>query len=216
MENIEVPDFHPPEMPRHTRQIRDALAPELFERYFNLAAELDEPVRTAAMLLPCTGLRGGEMVGLPLGCMKRSKITLRDGTEKGVLMFRVFGKGGHERWVPLLDEGAQMVVGYLRGWRRSHSDAKWLFPGRKGHMSDRTLRAALQHIRTPLGMRFTPHTMRRTYLTTLYRKGVDIGYLAKIAGHTDTKTLLNHYLAINDIDIATAVHETGGSLKGSA
>ena len=24
--------------------------------------------------------------------------------------------------VPLLDEGAQLVMGYLRGWRRSHPD----------------------------------------------------------------------------------------------
>jgi integrase len=79
-------------------------------------------------------------------------------------------------------------------------------------MSDRTLRAALQHIRTPLGMRFTPHTMRRTYLTTLFRKGVDSAVLAKIAGHADIKTLITHYLALDDVDVARAVHMVGAKL----
>jgi integrase len=74
------------------------------------------------------------------------------------------------------------------------------------------LRKAVQKIRMPLKMDFTAHTMRRTYLTTLYRKGVDPIIIQKIAGHKDLKTLINHYLYLDEYDLAGAVHGSGGKL----
>lgn len=205
-------EFHPAEIPRKHHQVKDALSPELLGHYFRLADELEEPARTAVMLLPCSALRGGELVSLPLNCLRRVPLKLKDGTEKETLTLVVKGKGGNERIVPLLDEGSQVIVGYLKGWRRGNSDTDWLFPGRNGHMADRTLRSAVQQIREPLKLRFTAHTMRRTYLTSLYRKGVDPVTLAKIAGHSDVKTLMTHYLALDEVDLAGAVHNTGGRL----
>lgn len=212
-EDTKVPEFHDPEIPKTKRKVKDSLNPEKLAIYFQLAAQLDEPVRTATMLLPCCGLRGGEMVKLPIAdTVTRMQVKLRDGTEKKVLSIRLVGKGGHERVVPLFEEGEKILVGYLRNWRRGHGDQKWLFPGRSGHMSDRTLRAALQQVREPLDMRFTPHTMRRTYLTYLFRKGADTALIAKIAGHANIKTLVEHYLDLDEYDINQAFHQTGGRL----
>jgi site-specific recombinase XerD len=212
-QEVEVPDFHDPEIPRHTRKVRDSLDPEKLALYFKVADQLDEPVRTAAMLLPCCGLRGGEIVKLPLvGTVSRTQVKLQDGTVKKVLCLKLTGKGGHERVVPVFEEGEEILRGYLNHWRKGNPDQKWLFPGRKLHMSDRTLRAALQQVREPLGMRFTPHTMRRTYLTSLFRKGADTALIAKIAGHTNIKTLIDHYLDLSEYDIAKAFQQTGGSL----
>ena len=212
MKDMEVPDFYPPELPKINTKIKDILSPQLFQEYFRLGGELKEPSRTAVLLLPCSGLRAQELVSLPLNCLRRTDLQLSEGVQKQTLTVIVRSKGGNEKLVPLLDEGVEVVMAFLKGWRRKHKDTKWLFPGIDGHLSDRTLRAKVQKIRQPLGMRFTPHTMRRTYLTSLYRKGVDPVVLAKIAGHKDVKTLVNHYLFLDEHDLAGAVHRSGGTL----
>jgi site-specific recombinase XerD len=212
-EGLKIPDFYPAELPRRTTKVKDVIPSELFGHYFRLAEELNEPARTAVLLLPCSGLRAQELCSLPLVCFRRVPLKLRDGTKKQTLSIIVKGKGGNERFVPLLDEGAQAVAAYLKGWRRRHPDTRWLFPGREeGHIADRTLRKAVQKVRVPLKMTWTPHTMRRTYLTTLYRKGVDPIILQKIAGHKNLKTLINHYLYLDEQDLAGAVHGSGGRL----
>jgi site-specific recombinase XerD len=210
-----VPKFYEPDLPRTKRKVKDTLPQDALAQFFQSANALDEPMRAAALLLPCSGLRCGEMVALPLACLKRQRLTL-DGKAKEVLMLQVTGKGGHERMVPLLDEGAIVLVQYLKGWRRGHRDTKWLFPGRSGHMATRTLRKAVQQIRRPLGLSYTPHSMRRTYLTTLYRQGVEPIVLAKIAGHGNVQVLVDHYLGLDSNDLAKAVHSKGGSLLKGA
>ncbi len=210
----EVPAFFKPEMPKNPRKMKDILAPEQLKEFFQLAdKELEEPVRSAVMLLPCSGLRGSELAGLPLSCLRRVNLRMSDGTERGVLTIVVKGKGGNERMVPLLNEGQQIIAGYLSGWRGTHADTEWLFPGRyQEHLASRSLRAALQRIREPLGLTFTPHTMRRTYLTGLYRRGVAPEALTKIAGHKKVDTLLVHYLAIDGHDVTSAVHKAGATI----
>jgi site-specific recombinase XerD len=211
--------FSAPDLPSPKRKVKDILPPDTLRGYFSGVADLDEPMRTAALLLPCSGLRCGEMVSLPLACMSRRAVKLEDGTTKDVLTLRVTGKGGHERTVPLLDEGATALVKYLKGWRRNHTNTKWLFPGQSGHIATRTLRKAVQRVRRPSGLLYTPHSMRRTYLTTLFKQGVSPTVLTKIAGHGDVQVLINHYLQLDSDDLAGAVHAAGGKLlkpKGTA
>lgn len=210
--SVQIPDFHDAELPVQKRVVKDTLEPSTLTQYFESANLLEEPMRTAALLLPCSGLRCAEMVSLPLACVQRQTLTLADGSSKDVLTVRVTGKGGHERLVPLLDEGAAALIQYLRGWRREHPNTKFLFPGRKGPIATRTLRRAIQLVRQPSGLSYTPHSMRRTYLTTLFRQGVSPTVLAKIAGHGDVQVLVNHYLQLNAEDIAGAVHAGGGRL----
>jgi len=204
IKGVSVPDFHQAELPRVNRALI---------QYFQYADKLEEPIRTAVMLLPCSGLRSQEIVSLSLGSsLKRSPFKLQDGTTKETVCLVFGGKGGNERIVPLVDEGVKILYRYLKGWRATNSDSRYLFPGNKGsHISTRTVRAAVQSIREKLGMEFTPHTMRRTYLTTLYRKGVDVTLVAKIAGHS-VKILMEHYLALDETDVVGAVHAMGGRL----
>jgi len=210
---IPIPEFYPVELPKTKTKVKDILVPAAFTTYFRLANELTEPTRTALKLLPCSGLRCEELVSLPLNCLRRTTLRLKNGREKQTLTVLVKGKGGNERLVPLLEEGAQALTNYLKGWRSGNQDIKWMFPGKKKqHIASRTIRDALQRIRKPLKMKFTPHTMRRTYLTTLYHQGVDPVILAKIAGHKSTQTLMNHYLYLDEQDLASAVHHSGGRL----
>lgn len=204
-----VPKFHAPETPRTVRRVRDVLDPEALKRYVEAADGLHEPLRTAAKLLPSSGLRSGEAVVLGLSCLRMTELELADGTKTKAYSVRVRGKGGHERVVPLLDEGVEVLREY-KSWRRTHGDKRWLFPGRQaGHMSPHTLRTAVASLRAP-GQEFTPHTFRRTYLTTLYKRGVDPVMLAKIAGHADVRTLMQHYLALDEHDVVSAVQRASG------
>ena len=82
----------------------------------------------------------------------------------------------------------------------------------KKPISDRYLRGAVQKMREPLGMDFTPHTMRRTYITSLWRKGVDLGTIAMIAGHANVQTTIDHYIKMEPSDVINALHEAGSSL----
>lgn len=214
--NVELSD---PDTPRIPEVVRDVLSPELLGSYFSLADELPEPSRTAVKLLACTGVRAAELVGLPLSSIRPVTITL-GGTKRQTIALRVVGKGGKMRTVPLLEEGVPMLTEYLAGYRK-RLPGHWLFPGviskklnRKGqkHMSTRTLREGVIGVREPLKLKFTPHTLRRTYLTMLYRRGVEPATLAKIAGHANIQTLFKHYLMLDEEDIVRAVHQHGARL----
>jgi integrase len=206
-QGVSSPEFFKAELPRRKRKVKDVLSPEHLRLYTQLANELDEPLRSAIMLFPRTGLRSNEMATLKLNSAKRVPFQMAGGQTRDTTTLRVRGKGGDERVVPVLEEGVTVLHTYFDRWRKYHPDTQWLFPGRyAGHISTRALREAVQKIRKPLRMTFTPHTMRRTYLTSLYRQGVDPLMLAKIAGHSDVKILMDHYLALDENDIVNAVH----------
>jgi integrase/recombinase XerD len=206
-----------PELPQNHPKARDLLPPDMVSRYFQQAdIDLHEPIRTAVMLLPCCGLRAHEMIALKLSDIKKAEVVLKGKTRK-TLFLRLAGKGGRERNVPLMEEGVELLTGYLAGWRKKQPGV-WLFPSLvddvkgRNHISDRHLRKSLQTIREPLGIDFTPHTMRRTYITTLWRRGMDLATLAKIAGHANVQTTVDHYIVMEPGDTIQALHNVGGAL----
>lgn len=208
------------DLPRRDVRMRAVLPADQISNYFRSAdLELEEPLRTAVMLLPCCGLRASEMVSLKLDHIQKARVRLQGGKLKTTLFFRVLGKGNKERHVPLMEEGVEILTGYLAGWRRRYG-GPWLFPritkqkktsGRR-HVTDRSLRNALQKMREPMGMDFTPQTMRRTYITTLHRKKVDLATIRQIAGHASIQTTLDHYISMEPSDTVRAVHEAGSAL----
>ena len=211
------------EVPKKRHVMRDILTPDMLRAYVGYADDLlQEPVRTAAILLPCTGLRANELVSLPLTAIRKVDVQLQGRTRR-VLSLRVTGKGGKERTVPIIGEGAQVLLTYLSSYRQTRK-GPYVFPGarsrhnKKGEipMATRTLRYAVAQLREPFGMTFTPHTMRRTYLVSLWRRGVDAPTIAKIAGHTNIQTLFQHYLNLDDQDVLRAVHESEGTRNAKA
>jgi integrase len=105
------------------------------------------------------------------------------------------GKGAKDRVVYLHDAAAQLV----RVWRKvcAHTSARALFVAisRTGRLlDDRRL--------TPAAVRFvllrrcaeagiptaTPHDLRRTYISQLLDRGVDIAMAARLAGHANVAT----------------------------
>lgn len=215
-QGVTIPELADPDAPKVPHRMRDSLSIEDMSVYFSQAEDLPEPAKTAVILLPCTGLRAQEMAELPLSAIHKVSVRLEDGSLKNTLALNVIGKGDKERSVPILDEGVEALMVYLAGDRRKRP-GPWVFPGmitkQNKHganpMSVRLLRDALVRVREPLGMEITPHTMRRTYLTSLWRMGVDAPTIAKIAGHANIQTLFKHYLALDEQDVLRAVHSRG-------
>lgn len=87
----------------------------------------------------------------------------------------------------------------------------WLFPsewrGNSGHLTKEAafkfLRAACQKAR--LSHRgISSHSTRRTFITVLYQRGVDLKTLQKITGHRDIRALLR-YVEISEDQVKAAI-----------
>lgn len=185
-----LPQFSPPELPRREALAAEPLSADELVRYFQFAAELSEPMRTAVMLLPCTGMSCRALVSLPLpGVPRRVPLELTDGKVRNAVAFVTKGKNGQERLVVLSKVGGPQFLGFLAGWRCKHRDLNWMFPGIKNHAAERTLRAALQHVRERMGATFNQQTLRATYFMTQLGEGVPLATLAKTADLQTVKLL---------------------------
>ena len=80
-----------------------------------------------------------------------------------------------------------------------HEDALFLSLQRK-RMSVRSVEKLVKkysRIVTPL-KKITPHKLRSTYGTNLYRETGDIYLVADVLGHSDVNTTKKHYAALED------------------
>jgi integrase/recombinase XerD len=196
-----MPLLSEPDLPRGSRPAPKILVGKALLAYLAVASRLHEPIRTALLLAPYCGLRSDELVNLQLSDIR--KFTTQGGD---MLAFSVIGKGQKHRVAPVLLDGKPLLVAYLRGWR-ARQRGPFLFPMADGSpLSSRTLRHHVLHIARRIGeSKLSPHTLRRTYLTTLHRHGLDTATIAKIAGHASVQTTMDHYLAIEPEMMAGAV-----------
>jgi integrase/recombinase XerD len=191
----------------------NALSPDILLQYLHHASRAPEPIRTALLLHPYIGLRPEELMGVSLNAIRPVSLPMRGGGHEQHIVFVIRGKGGELRMVPVLLDGRHLLVKYLQNWRM-YQAGNWLFPMPDGgHCATRTLRHYVQKIREHIGAnRLTPHTMRRTYLTALWKSGVDVVSLTKIAGHKSIQTTMTHYLEVRPEDMAGAVSRAGSRL----
>lgn len=198
------------DMPKAAQPVPNALRDEALLAYLRASSKLHEPYRTALLLLPYCGLRSEELASLPLSAVRKVALPLRGtDTHKDHIVFVVRGKGGHVRIVPLLLDGGPIFLAYLKSWRQHVTEPQWLFPGGPSghHIATRTIRHYVQEIRktVPTPNRLTPHALRDTYATTLWKCGIDIPMLTKIIGHKSVQTTYNHYLDIQQDDVVGAI-----------
>ena len=112
-----------------------------------------------------TGLRVGELVSLDVGDVRdREAITFR-------------GKGGKMRTVPLNKRTRALVADFLRDKKRRQEslapDAPLLLSRKRGRLSARSVQELLDAWAQRVGInggKVTPHTLRRTFGTAVYRE----------------------------------------------
>jgi site-specific recombinase XerD len=152
-------------------------------------------VRDVALLtlLLGTGIRVSECVGLDI-----SDINFDEGG------FKIRRKGGYETVIYFGEEVETALLDYLE--EREH-----IIPA-EGHenalfLSLQNRRMAVRSVenlvkkytsRVTTLKKITPHKLRSTYGTNLYRETGDIYLVADVLGHKDVNTTRKHYAALED------------------
>lgn len=145
-------------------------------------------------LLLGTGIRVSECVGLDIQDV--------DFKNNGIKVTR---KGGNEMVVYFSDEVADALKGYLYTTRKAalplpgHENALFLSTQRKRMGVQAVENMVKKYARevTP-NKKITPHKLRSTYGTALYRETGDIYLVADVLGHKDVNTTKKHYAAIDE------------------
>ena len=144
-------------------------------------------------LLLGTGIRVSECVGLNM-----------NDVDMDACGIKIYRKGGKESIVYFSDEVRDVLDKYLE--ERQHIEA---YPGheealflsmQKKRMAVRSVENLVKKyasLAAPL-KKITPHKLRSTYGTNLYRETGDIYLVADVLGHSDVNTTKNHYAALED------------------
>ena len=146
-------------------------------------------------LLLGTGLRVSECVGLDINDI--------DFKNNGIKVTR---KGGSEMVIYFGEEVRNALENYLETTRASatplpdHENALFLSTQRKrmGVQAIENMVKKYAKQVTP-NKKITPHKLRSTYGTSLYKETGDIYLVADVLGHKDVNTTKKHYAAIDDM-----------------
>ena len=144
-------------------------------------------------LLLGTGIRVSECVGLDI-----NDVNFKDG---GIKVHR---KGGYESIVYFGDEVESALKDYLEQRKQilpKDGHEKALFLSLQNRRI--TVRAVENLVKKYAGLatslkKITPHKLRSTYGTSLYRATGDIYLVADVLGHKDVNTTRKHYAAIEE------------------
>lgn len=159
--------------------------------YYNKTKTRDLAILT---LLLGTGIRVSECVGLDINDV--------DFKNNGITVTR---KGGNQMVVYFGDEVADALMNYIENERKVISPV----PGHEAalFLSTQRRRMGVQAVEnmvkkyakqvTP-NKKITPHKLRSTYGTSLYKETGDIYLVADVLGHKDVNTTKKHYAAIDE------------------
>ena len=140
-------------------------------------------------------------LGLAGGGLRRSEICglgLHESLDRDRWIITVEGKGGHVREVPLKNG----VVEALRAWlqQRGEASGPLICPVSKGgavqirKLSEEAIYRICTRRARQAGLRpFTPHDMRRTYISTLLDRNVDLATVSSLVGHTSGPGITARY-----------------------
>lgn len=152
-------------------------------------------VRDLALLtlLLGTGIRVSECVGLNINDV--------DFKNNGIKIRR---KGGYETVVYFGDEVRDALLAYLDQRNHTiaaegHTDALFLSLQNK-RIAIRSVEKLVKKYASKVTSlkKITPHKLRSTYGTSLYRETGDIYLVADVLGHSDVNTTKKHYAALED------------------
>lgn len=139
-----------------------------------------------------TGIRVSELVGLNV-----------DDIDFRYNSFKVTRKGGGQAILYFSDEIKDALVKYLElrdSFKLPDSEkALWIsIQGKRmGVRSVENLVKKYARVSTPL-KKISPHKLRSTYGTNLYRETKDISIVAEVLGHKDVNTTKKYYAAVSE------------------
>ncbi|MEA3401906.1 MAG: tyrosine-type recombinase/integrase [Armatimonadota bacterium] len=140
--------------------------------------------RAMILLLACTGMRRGELLGLDIGDLAADLSEVK-----------VQGKGERERVLPVPEQCREALRSYL-DVREAEEPA--LFVNRAGRrIGTTTFHRWFRRLLRGAGLEdsdLTPHSLRHSYATELLRAGADVETIRDLMGHSDV-SVTGVYLA---------------------
>lgn len=145
-----------------------------------------------------TGLRVGELTALNI-----SDVWTGDEPREMLIVREETAKGNKQRSIPLNSTCQDVIKSLMKFYEDkelSTGGKTPLFKSRQRNsdgerrISDRSFQNKLKEIndelweRNELNVDLTPHTLRHTFLTNVYRKTKDIRTVQELAGHSDVST----------------------------
>ncbi|MCL2756248.1 MAG: tyrosine-type recombinase/integrase [Firmicutes bacterium] len=176
--NIDMPKLQEKPIARLERdEIR-----EMFNRIENMRD------RTILLMFLMTGIRVSELVGLDV-----CDIDLKNTS------FRVTRKGGKQEILYMPRELVNQIEAYLDAYNLDETSP--LFPSNRSRRicvrSVQNLVKKYTSLVTPL-KNISPHKLRSTFGTNLYRETGDIYVVASVLGHKDVNTTKKHYASMSE------------------
>ena len=165
------------------------------DQVLSIIASLENPKHRAEVaLLYSSGIRVSELVGINIGDIDFS-----------INGFMVTRKGGNQAILYFPDEVAQVLKDYLKLRKEitpqpGHEDALFLSLQNR-RISVRAVQLMVKKytaLAAPLKKYLSPHKLRSTFGTNLYRETGDIYLVADVLGHSDVNTTRKHYAAMSD------------------
>jgi len=177
------------DMPKIRTNAIERLEPNEVKRLLSEVGHLRD--YTILLTLLSTGIRVSELVGLNIGDIDLKNKTMRitrKGGEGAILYLSDELQEGLEYWILTLDE------------KDLDPDEPLFKNHHKRRLGVRAIQIMVKENAeaiTPL-KKITPHKLRSTYGTTVYRKTGDIYIVADLLGHKDVNTTKKHYAAISE------------------
>lgn len=175
--------------------------PKSYQKYHHITRKRDLAILS---LFLGTGIRISECVGLNI-----------DDFDFEQNAFVITRKGGKEVILYLSDEVAAALIDYLEERNKietlpGHEDAFFLSI-QKRRITQRAVENMVKKYATiaaPLKKKISPHKLRSTFGTNLYRETGDIYLVADVLGHSDVNTTRKHYAAISEDHRRIAAQKT--------
>lgn len=136
-------------------------------------------------------------IGAGLRCSEICALNIDDvDMDNGLLLIRE-GKGRKSRQIYLAEEIILALKQWIacRGMSEGSLFSKILKNGvaTSNALSSSGLAFALENLQKLAGIiEFTPHDMRRTFITQLLEKGIDLNTVRQLAGHSDVSTTVRY------------------------
>jgi len=175
--------------------------PKTYQKYHQVTKKRDLAILS---LFLGTGIRISECVGLNI-----------DDFDFEQNAFVITRKGGKEVILYLSDEVADALKDYLEERANietlpGHENAFFLSI-QKRRITQRAVENMVKKyasIAAPLKKKISPHKLRSTFGTNLYRETGDIYLVADVLGHSDVNTTRKHYAAISEDHRRIAAQKT--------
>lgn len=162
-------------LPKRTQSLPKVLSKEEIQLLFSAVTN---PTHSLLLMTAySSGLRVSELVKL--------RVTDIDALH-GTLTVRA-GKGNKDRVTLFAKSLKDTLLQYLCSRKE---ESTYLFPGRKGHLSVKSVQKILDLAakKAHIGKHVTPHMLRHSFATHLLEQGTDIRYIQSLLGHSRLET----------------------------